>query len=194
MRRTTIIIFIALLFVSFLLGRCSKKESMKTITLPAIKGKSDTIFSPIPIKSVRDSIRYKDSTIYSKAPFDKELVQNFIDTASDIDKIDQYIKAVETNEYNIPYKDDFLSIDNHVKVQGKLLSFQQDYEIKSKEIDVKNIDKNYLLMGTSISNTAALDKFDITIQAGLQKKDGDIILAGYSIIGKSVQLGYIKRF
>jgi hypothetical protein len=187
---------IILIIISFFIGRFTVGtiDTKIKVTVPEVKNTSELIINPEPVKNkIKDSIVYKDSVIYH-TKFNKALAQDFINTTSDIEKLNKFISAVELNEYEIPYDDEFLSTKSYIKTEGKVISFRQDYVIKERKIglDVKVPAKVNFLIGSSVENTIKLDEFNIKVLGGIQRKNGDIILGGYGL-NKTIEVGYLFK-
>lgn len=168
---------VILLIVMFFTGKCSNSPEIitKTITLPAVKGKSDTIYKLIPVTKYKlDSIIYKDSILYHDKEFDKEIVEKFTKLNSEYEKVKSYIKATEINSYTIPIEDSIIKTISNIKVRGELVSFQRDYFIKEQKVPIKiKVPKTVFKMniGGGLMTTTDLSKFTPT---------ANIILTNYN--------------
>lgn len=200
-----ILIFIGVVILAFFIGRCSdtSKEIVKTtVTIPEKTGSSVIITSPKPIVTTKDSIIYKDKVITTDSPINKKLAQDYIDLEkrySDIElekeRLKKYLESIQVRDYSIPVEDEFLSTTNNVKVQGELISFQQDYKIKERKVEVEVPVKKRIALyaGAEIGNTPELDKFIVKGNLMLQNKKGDILSASIDS-EKRVWVGYAIKF
>ena len=191
-----IIIGIVVLLISFFIGRWTSPTETKTVkvTIPELSGKSPIIINPKPIISIKDSLVYKDTIIYTENPLDKELINRYVKLESEKDKLIAYLNSIQIRKYKIPFENDTIKIVGDVEVQGELKSLKYNWFIKQRIIDVpveiKKPTMN-LLLGGSISNTVDLNKFNINTNVGIQRKNGDLILGSYGVFDKSVQIGYL---
>ena len=195
-----ILLSFILVVIIFCLGRCSKSNEKEiktvTITTPEISGKSDTIYKPKYLTTTKDSLIYKNSVIYTDAPFNKELADKYNQLSSESAKLKEYLKSISIHEYIVPWEDSLVKIKGTFKTQGELLSTQYEYTLKERkivaEIPVKKPTIGFLL-GSSVENNIKLDKFNLNIKTGIQRKNGDLILGSYGIIDKSIEIGYLIK-
>lgn len=190
-----LILVIVLLALSFTAGRCSKKCNTENIIvkIPEVIGTFDTIKNPIPLEmGVKDSIIYKDSIIFHDREFDKEMVLKYSQLESEYDKLKAMIKAAEINYYSIPLENEFIKTVNNVKVQGRLIDFQQDFIIKEREITVPVLTEKRifaLYSGIGLKTTTLLDEIQPTANIILQNKKGNLLSLQYGL-DESIQLSY----
>ena len=191
-----IIIGIIALIASFFIGRWTSPIEAKIIkvTIPATSGKSPIIINPKPLIQTKDSLIYKDSLIVTENPFNKELADKYINLESETERLKEYIKSIEVRKYKIPFENDTIKIVGDVEVQGELKSLKYNWTIKQRSydipIEIKKPTMN-LLLGSGVSNSIELDKFNINANIGIQRKNGDLILTSYGIFDKSIQVGYM---
>ena len=192
-----IIIGIAILLLSFFVGRWTSPKEIKNIkvTVPASSGTSPIIINPKPLIQVKDSLIYKDSLIVTENPFNKELADKYINLESETARLKEYINSIQVRKYQIPFENDTIKIVGDVEVQGTLNSLRYNWTIKERKLDVpvKLNKKTWgVLIGGGISNTKELDKFNFTGNAGVQTNNGNIILGGYSF-DQSISLTYLIK-
>ena len=191
-----IIIGIVVLLTAFFIGRWTSPIETKIIkvTIPEVSGKSPIVINPKPIISIKDSLVYKDTIIYTENPLDKELINRYVKLESEKDKLIAYLNSIQIRKYKIPFENDTIKIIGDVEVQGELKSLNYDWTIKQKTlnipIEIKKPTMN-LLLGGSVSNSIELDKFNFNANVGIQRKNGDLILGSYGILDKSIQVGYL---
>jgi hypothetical protein len=186
--------------VMFFAGKCSKDKDIitKVITIPAVIGSSDTLKNLKPIsKILKDSIIYKDSTIYTYKEFDKNLLNKYKKLDSDYLKLKAYLESIEVNEYSIPIENEYLTTLNNFKVQGKLLNFQQDFKLKERNLEVNlPVPKTLFAMyaGVGLKSTTSLNTLQPTANIFLQNKSGNLLGIQYGL-DQSIQVSYsIKIF
>ena len=191
-----IIIGIIILIISFFIGRWTSPKETKIIkvTIPEVSGKSPIVINPKPIISIKDSLVYKDTIIYTENPLDKELINRYVKLESEKDKLIAYLNSIQIRKYKIPFENDSIKIVGDVEVQGELRSLKYNWTIKERKLDIPvNLKKPTmnLLFGGSVSNSIELDKFNFNANLGIQRKNGDLILGSYGILDKSIQVGYL---
>lgn len=183
-----------LLILMFFVGKCSNSPEtiIKTITLPAIKGNSDTIYKPISnTKIIKNNYIYKDSVIAHDKEFDKEMVDRFSKLNSEYEKIKSYIECSEINTYQVPIEDSIIKSTINVKVRGELVFLQRDYILKERKIDVDiKVPKTVFKMnaGVGLITSTNLDKLTPTANILLTNYKGNTLIfqAG---LDKSIQVG-----
>ena len=191
-----IIIGIAILLLSFFIGRWTSPKEIKNIkvTVPASSGKSPIIINSKPIIQRKDTFIYKDSLIVTENPFNKELADKYIKLESETAKLTAYLSTIQIRKYQEPFENDSIKIIGDIEVQGELKSIKYNWTIKQRTIntpvEIKKPTMN-LLLGGSVSNTIELDKFNFNANLGIQRKNGDLILGSYGVIDKSIQVGYL---
>lgn len=174
-----------------------------TINVPGVKGISDTIYKPTPIVSVKDHFIYQNDTIKTENPFNKDLANKYTDLEKryagielEKERLKSYLKAIEIKDYVIPFEDDFIKIKNNIKAQGEVLSFQQDYEIKPREIKtevpIKKEGFNFYA-GAEIGNNKEFNNFTVKGNIFMQIPKGDMINISYTS-DKNYYLGYTFKF
>ena len=190
------IIGILILILSFFIGRWTSPIETKIIkvTIPEVSGKSPIVINPKPIISIKDSLVYKDTIIYTENPLDKELINRYVKLESEKDKLIAYLNSIQIRKYKIPFENDTIKIIGDVEVQGELRSLKYNWTIKERKLDIPvNLKKPTmnLLFGGSVSNSIELDKFNFNANVGIQRKNGDLILGSYGLLDKSIQVGYL---
>lgn len=191
-----IIIGIAILLLSFFIGRWTSPKEIKNIkvTVPASSGKSPIIINSKPIIQRKDTFIYKDSLIVTENPFNKELADKYIKLESETAKLTAYLSTIQIRKYQEPFENDSIKIIGDIEVQGELKSIKYNWTIKQRTIntpvEIKKPTMN-LLLGGSVSNTIKLDKFNFNANLGIQRKNGDLILGSYGVFDKSIQVGYL---
>lgn len=196
---------IILLLLTFFLGRLTVHPDTKTITVtvPAKSGSSNIVNNPKPEVQIKDSLIYKDSIIYTTGEYNEKLAQDYINlekryTDMDLEKerLKKYLESIQVREYQIPFEDDYVKILNKIKAQGEVLSFQQDYTIKERNLEVQvpeKLPRLSVLAGVEVGNTVQLDKFVAKGNIMLQNKKGNILSASYDT-EKRVWVGYAFKF
>lgn len=170
---------------------CSGGKDTITVTTPEIKGKSDTIYFPVPMPSEKEYVyRYINGTdtivTVTQNPINHDLLNFYLSNQNKRDSL--YTDAIGEREYNIPVEDSLLLTNNYIKVQGKVLAFQQNYTIKPRQIQTPR-DRFSLLAGVEAGNTIQLDKFVVKGNLGVRLGSAQLnlgydtenrIWAGYS--------------
>lgn len=193
-----ILILIVLLLISFFVGRFTSPKEVKTvtITIPAKEGSSKVITDFVPVITVKDSLVYKDTLIYTENPFNKELIEKYTRLENEKDKLLAYLNSIQIRKYSVPFENDTIKITGNFEVQGELKSVKYDWKIKSFTTDVDfKVPKPTmnLLVGGSFQNTVELDKFNFNATIGLQTKNKDIFIGSYGVFDKSIHVGYLKK-
>lgn len=201
-----ILIIIALLILSFLIGRCTSPVQTKEIvvTIPESSGQSPVIQKPDPLIQVKDSLIYKDSLILTQNPINKDLANEYIkleDMYSGLEletlRLKAYVNSIQIRKYKVPYENDSIKIVGNIEVQGELNNIQYDWTIKEKRIlvDIPEPKKKIgILIGIQAKTNLDFTDEDLFPTAGLQLKNGSLILGSYGIRQKSVQAGYLFKF
>lgn len=198
-----IIFFLIIGGLIFILGRCSKESEKEiitqTITIPGKEGKSDTIFKPKEIFIRKDSIVFNGDTIKTENPFNKDLADKFTKLETDKQKLEEYIKSIQTRTYMIPFEDSLVSIQNHIQAQGSILSFNQEYKIKPQEVLIKtpvNKPQSHIniLAGLELGATKELNEFTPKANLFLQTKKGNLYSIGYSTQDSRIWVGTAIKF
>jgi hypothetical protein len=191
-----IITGIVILFLSFFVGRWTSPKEVKTvtITIPEKTGNSPTINNPKPVITIKDSLIYQDTLIYTENPFNKELVDRYTKLESEKDKLVAYLNSIQIRKYTVPFENDTIKIIGDFEVQGELKNVKYNWTIKEFKTNVEfKVPKPTikLLIGGEVSNTVDLTKFNFSPKLGIQRKNGDLILGSYGIFDKSIQVGYL---
>lgn len=185
-----IVIAALILYIAFTAKQCGKDKDTATVTLPAVEGKSDTIYKPVPIPQPYPVYKYevigdngKPKTIEVPNPINQDLLNFYLANQNKRDSL--YTDAIGEREYNIPIEDSLLLTNNYIKTQGKVLAFQQTYTIKPRKIEVP-VPKSWLRLsaGFEVGNTMQFDKFAVK---------GNVNVNGLNIgydTNKNIWLGY----
>lgn len=185
-----IVIAALILYIAFVAKQCGKEKDTITVTTPAIEGKSDTVYMPVPVPSATEYV-YKyimqesGDTIITRTenPINQDLLNFYLSNQNKRDSL--YTDAIGEREYNIPIEDSLLLTNNYIKTQGKVLAFQQTYTIKPRKIEVP-VPKSWLRLsaGFEVGNTVKLDKFAVK---------GNVNVNGLSLgydTNQTIWLGY----
>lgn len=191
-----ILIGIGILILAFFIGRWTTPKETKiiTVTVPELSGSSPIIINPKPIVTTKDSLIYEDSIIYTENPFNKELVEKYNKLKSEKDKLVAYLNSIQIRNYKVPFENDTIKIVGNIEVQGELKSVNYDWFVKERDLKLPieiTKPKMNLLLGGSVSNTIDLTKFNLNLNVGVQRKNGDIILGSYGVFDRSFQAGYL---
>lgn len=111
------IVIAALILYIFLQHQCSgsKDKDTITVTTPEVKGKSDTIYMPVPMPSTKEYV-YKyingtDTIInVTQNPVNEKLLNFYLANQNKRDSL--YTDAIGEREYNIPIEDSMLVTNN----------------------------------------------------------------------------------
>lgn len=199
-----ILIVIALLMLSFFLGRCTGPVQTKEVKviIPESSGKSPVIQNPDPLIQVKDSLIYKDSLIFTPNPINKELAEEYIkleDMYSGLEletkRLQAYANSIQIRKYKIPFENDTIKIVGHLEVQGLLKEIQYDWIIKERLVKIPEDKKRIgILLGLQVKTNLDLNNQDLYPTAGIQLKNGNLILGSYGVKEKSIQAGYLHKF
>lgn len=187
-------VIILLLILSFFVGRCTKNSDTKIIetkvTVPEKQGsfKSDsTILVPIQTKEV-SKIIYKDSILYVPT-INQDLVDKYLSTQEELDKLKLYTDAVKINKYETVFDNKDLKLTIRSKTEGKLLELNPEYIIKEQTVPIsveipKPKEKIFSLnIGAGFNTTKDLAKIDPSIHLDFVNKKGNILSTSYSVDG-----------
>lgn len=188
-----IAVIIGLIILSFIVGRCTKDCSSKTInvpvTVPEKKGEFDTKDTTqlVPIQTREISkIVYNDSIIYVPT-VNQHLVDKYLQTKDELDKLKLYTDAIKINSYETVFDNNDLKLIVKAKTEGKLLELKPIYTIKEQTLNVevpKPKEKIFSLnVGAGLTTTKQLDKLDPSVHLDLINKKGNILSASYSVDG-----------
>jgi len=185
---------IILLFIAcFFMGRCSKRCEIQEVKIPVIipaksgSFKSPQILVPINTKEVT-KIVYLDSTIFVPT-LNQELVDKYIETKSELDKLQQYTEAVRINSYETVFDNKDVKLTIKTKTEGKLLELIPEYTVKKLDTLIsatipKPKEKVFSMnIGAGLQTTKDLNKLDPTVNLDFVNKKGYIIGGSYSING-----------
>jgi len=126
---TTAICIAIILFLTQCEG---KKEIIEVpvrieVPVPAIKGKTDTIYFPKPIL-----VEVPEQGM-------DELLDAYSASIDSLERLKMYIDAITVREYNNTFEDDTIKIDTWSKVRGELLSQSNEYFIKPRTIQLDTV-------------------------------------------------------
>lgn len=181
---------------------CTGDKEPQTVVIPEQKGSFPERQNPEPIPAPKKEYVYKYITetdtvkIEVENPINQELMAFYLASKN---KDSLYADAIGEREYNIVEEDSLLMTENQIKTQGHLLSFQQSYTLKEREVPVKQKETVLrLLGGFEVGNTTQLDNFTAKANLGLQNRKGNILSVGYDTeenwwLGYQINLGEIKR-
>jgi len=201
----SLIITIAFIIL-LLLNRCNPEPSIVTITVPEKKGtfKTDTIevqntvYIPKPYKdrSNEDKLKNDISELNTQLELYKEELDNAIDEytyANDSLKALLFANAIALREFNQPFEDDFIKIENSGYVFGELKSLTTNYTIKERKVDVEVPQLKYrILVGAGVGSNINFNQPLYKINVGYQNAKGNILRASYLRINNQ-QFGVIER-
>ncbi len=204
---TTGLCFLLLIITSYFIGRCTadcKIIKQISVTTPVIKGNSTTIINPKPIIGSKDVYFYEKDTIYTENPFNKELADRYTKLENERDKLEAYLTSIQLNKYTIPFEDENVSIIGNFETQGKLLSSNYEYTLKSKtyttELEVPKIKERLfsINVGGGFFLNKELDKIEPSINLDFINKSNNILSLGYGSEGTfsakySINLINIKK-
>jgi DNA-dependent RNA polymerase auxiliary subunit epsilon len=136
--RDVLLILVILLFlagVGYFIFRPEAKTHQDVpvqieVVTPDIKGSSDTIRDPEPI---REKIVYKDRVVFKENPYNKELERKYLEATTEIERLNLYLEAIKENKYDVSFVDSIQDVTVHSTVQGKLLEQSIDYHIKPRK-------------------------------------------------------------
>jgi len=191
---------IILLFIAFFfIGRCSKRCEVQELKIPVVipaksgSFKSPNILVPINTKEVT-KIVYLDSTIFVPT-VNQELVDKYLQTKSELDKLQQYTEAIRINNYETVFDNKDVKLTIRAKTEGKLLELIPEYTIKKFDTLVSAIvpkpkEKVFSLnIGAGLNTTKTFDKLEPTVNVDLVNKKGSILKASYGTEG-TISVGY----
>lgn len=197
MNRNVIIIIglLILLFLAFMLGKCTTDCKTEIIDIPIVIpeksgefSKADsTVLVPIQTKEV-SKIIYNDSIIYVPT-VNQELVDKYLQTKEELDKLKLYTDAVKINSYETLFDNKDLKLTIKSKTEGKLLELKPEYTIKEQSLNIPVIvpkpkEKVFSLnIGAGLTTTKQLDKLDPSVHLDLVNKKGSILSTSYSVDG-----------
>ena len=175
-----------IVLVIFLIHQCSGNDNQgepQTKIIPEKKGSFPEVKNPEPHKAPQIEYKYKYLTdtktveIEVENPINEELMQFYL---AHKNKDSLYADAIGEREYTIPYEDSLIKTENHIKAQGKVLSFRQDYTIKEQKVKVTPKQTVFrLLAGAEIGNTTEFDNFSAKANIKFQNKQGNIMSVGF---------------
>lgn len=200
--------YIAVFIVGFLLGcfilsNINTEEKKVLVEIPEKTGESPEILNPKPLVTVKDHYVYKTDTVVTESQFNKDLADKYVDlekryTGIDLEKerLKSYLKSIEIKDYEIPFEDEKIKINNSIKAQGEVLSFKQDYKIKSTVVEAKiPIKKNSfnVYSGVEIGANSQLKDFAVKGNVFLQVPKGNMISVSYDT-RQRIWVGYTFKF
>jgi hypothetical protein len=122
--RTTTII--SIIIILFLVNCQGEKEIIKVpvrieVPIPAIEGKTDTIYVPKPI--------------LVEVPKETDThLEAYLATKDSLERLRLYLDAITVREYRNEFEDDTIKIDTWSRVRGELLAQSNEYFIKPRTI------------------------------------------------------------
>jgi hypothetical protein len=125
-RITTIISIVIILF----LVNCQRERDVIKVPvrievpIPAIKGKTDTIYKPVPYR------------IEVPTPVNDSLLIQYTATKDSLERLRMFVWAITVREYQTEFEDENIKIDTYSRVRGELLAQSNDYFIKPRTITV----------------------------------------------------------
>lgn len=190
-------IVIAILF--FLLLQTCNNANPSTITVrtPEVKGefKTDTIeiqktiYVPKTIVDRANEQKLKNdiSSLNTQLELYKEELYNAIDEFTYLDsinKIKAYAEAIALREFNQPFEDEFIKINNSGYTFGTLKSLATSYTIKPQEVKVAVPQLKYrILVGAGAGINKELNQGIYKVNLGYQNKAANIYRISFSQIG-----------
>lgn len=155
-RNATLFFGASTLILLLLLNKsCNQEPSFATVKVPEIVGefktdtiyKQSTVYIPKPFKDRSNEEKLKNdiSSLNTQLELYKEELDNAIDEFTYLDSINKvkaYAEAIALREFNQPFEDDFIKIENSGYTFGTLKSLKTSYIIKEREVSVK-VPKTY---------------------------------------------------
>jgi hypothetical protein len=173
-KKATLFLGASTLILLFLLNKsCNPEPSFTTVKIPEIKNvfktdtieKQVTIYVPRPFKdrSNEEKLLNDISELNEQLNLYKEELDNAIDEFTYLDSINKvkaYADAIALREFNQPFEDEFIKIENSGYTFGTLKSLQTSYTIKEREIKV-DIPKSKINVsaGLFLGNNTELSQF-----------------------------------
>jgi len=194
-----------ILLLIVLMKNCNQSNEPVLVKVPEIKNvfktdtieKQVTIYVPKPYKDrsneeklLNDIIELNEQlTLY------KEELDNAIDEFTYLDSINKvkaYADAIALREFNQPFEDEFIKIENSGYTFGTLKSLQTSYTIKQREIkvDIAKSKKN-VSAGLFLGNNTELSQFIYGGNLTLKNTSINYIRIGsqnYATVGKNFKL------
>lgn len=165
-----ILMFIMAIVIIILAQDCKPKEEIKVTyqDVEKIVPGSEGVFTKpksqteLPSKGV-DSIIYRNKTIYSTHPIDKELAERLKNAKDSIEVMKIAIEASQERENITDFSNDKLDLKVHTLVQGQLKDIKVDYKIHPQKVTVqeKTIEKTVLIKDNF--GTIILGKYNHTL-------------------------------
>lgn len=186
--------YIIIIALAFLLWQksCTGEPKQQTVVVPEKKGIFPERLNPEPIYIDRPVAVIKWDTVKFPVPnpVNQELIQAYQQAKDSLERFKMYADAIGEREYNIVEEDSLLMTENHIKTQGHLLSFQQSYTIKPREVKVNPKETVLRLFGGfEVGNTTQLDNFTAKANLGLQNRKGNVLSVGYDT-EERIWIGY----
>jgi hypothetical protein len=183
---------IILIFLLLLQYKCSSKKTIEVI-VPEKKGSFNVSLSKEEKQKTKTEYKtIKGDLIYLDNPINTELANQYEKSKDSIEKLNMYLNSIQIKEYNIPFEDESVKINNYIKTQGTLLENKTEYTIKEKKIlvDVPSKETKFALYGgTEIYNNTEFSNFGFKGNIFIQGKKGNIISISYDN-QKNIYLGY----
>jgi hypothetical protein len=125
-RITTII---SIIIILFLVNCQGERDVIKVpvrieVPIPTIKGKTDTIYKPVPYR------------IEVPNPVNDSLLIQYTATKDSLERLRMFVWAITVREYQTEFEDENIKIDTYSRVRGELLAQSNEYFIKPRTITV----------------------------------------------------------
>lgn len=188
--------------IAFMLGWCSRGKPKtriinKEVTVPAKQGSfpSPNVLVPIDTREV-SKIVLKDTTIYVPT-VNQELVDKYLQTKEELEKVKLYADAVKINHYETKFDNKDLALTIKTKTEGKLLEIQPDWIIKEQKltvpVEVPVVKDNFgFLIGGKYNQNLDTRKANYELDAGFRVGKINVIVSGNT--NKDVGVGAIIEF
>lgn len=193
------------LLLIVLLQNCNGSKETVLVKVPEVKNvfktdtieKQITIYVPKPFKDrsneeklLNDISELNEELNRYKEELDKK-TDNFISLDS-INKVKAYADAIALREFNQPFEDEFIKIENSGYTFGTLKSLQTSYTIKEREIKV-DIPKSKINVSTGLflGNNTELSQFIYGANLTVKNTSINYIRIGsqnYATIGRNWKL------
>lgn len=141
------IVLVVILF--FLIDKCSQEKRIVEVPIkidvpvPPIKGSSDTLINPSPIRvvTIESPLNKELKSKLRKLQDENRILFNKYKKADSLSKQVIYKDAITIREYEQKFIDSFQTITVHSKTRGKLLSQHLEYETNEYTIPLDTVIK-----------------------------------------------------